>query len=539
METVTLFKNGRVFTPGLGFSDSFAVKGDKFIPPEEALNPDNTIDLKGQFVCPGFIDTHMHLVGHGRSITSCVLDDHSGSLKEVITYMKDFLRENPPQNGMWFFARGWNEDKFTDEKRPINRHDLDGVSSEIPIYCGRTCGHCVCVNTKALELMGVTVDTPDIPGGRIGVENGELTGMIYDNAIDFIRSAMPSPSVPFIKELIVAACRQLNSFGVTGSMTDDFTALYRWEKVMQAYKELEAEGRLTVRIYQQSYFDKPEKLEEFNAAGYTTGVGTDMYRIGPLKMIADGAVGAHTAYLTKPYADMPETCGAFNYSQEVLDEMIGLANRKDMQIAIHAIGDGCVDMAMNAFEKAFAEHPRTEHRDTLIHCLVTRPDQLPRMKKLGLRVHFQSEFLDYHCRIAVARLGKERAHNAYAWKSMKDLGIGVSNSSDAPVEIPSPMRGIQLAVTRRPLDGTGEPLNLKEAFTLEEAIAGYTTDAAMGSFDENKKGKIAVGFLADFIILSEDPFKCDPMKLSQIKVLETWLNGKKVYGLLENKGHLV
>lgn len=529
METGTLFINGRVYTPGQGFSDSFAVRGNRFIPLEEVKETDNVIDLKGRFVCPGFIDTHMHLVGHGRSITSCVLDDHTGSLEEVLSYMREKFSDRP-NNGLWLFARGWNEDKFTDVHRPINRHDLDTVSDEIPIYCGRTCGHCVCVNTKALEIMGLTPDSKCPPGGRIGVENGELTGMIYDNAIELIRKAMPSPTVPFIKGLITAACKELNSYGVTGSMTDDFTSLYRFENVIQAYQELEAEGKLTVRVYQQSYFDTPQKLEEFNAAGYTTGVGTDLYRIGPLKMIADGAVGAHTAYLTAPYNDAPETCGAYNYSQEVLDEMIGLANRKDMQIAIHAIGDGCIDMAMNAFEKAFAEHPRQDHRDTLIHCLVTRPDQLPHMKKLGLRVHFQSEFLDYHCRIAKARLGEERAMNAYAWKSMKDMGIGVSNSSDAPVEIPSPLRGIQLAVTRRPLDGSGEPLNLNEAFSIEEAIAGYTTDAVYGSFDEGKKGKIAPGFLADFVVLSEDPFSCDPMKISQIKVMETYMDGKKVFG---------
>ena len=217
------------------------------------------------------------------------------------------------------------------------------------------------------------------------------------------------------------------------------------------------------------------------------------------------------------------------YTQAVLDEMIGLANRNDMQVAIHTIGDRCLDMVMDAYEKAFQEHPREDHRDTLIHCLVTRPDQLPRIKALGLRVHFQTAFLDYHCRIAKLRLGEKRAEESYAWKSMRELGIPVSNSSDAPVEIPSPLRGIQLAVTRRPLDGTGEALNPKEAFSLEEAIAGYTTEAAPASFDENRKGKILPGFLADFVILSADPFETDPMKLSGIRVLETWVGGKRVF----------
>lgn len=527
-ETV-LFTNGRVYTPGFGFSDTFAVRGNRFISPEEAACPDRTFDLHGRFVCPGFIDTHMHLVGHGRSITACVLDEHTGSLEEVIARMREYLAGAGLKQGEWLHARGWNDDRFSDVHRLLNRHDLDRVSTEVPIYAGRTCGHCVCVNTKALEVMGVTADTPDIPGGWIGRENGELTGMFYDNAINFVRQGMPEPSVEQIKYYITAACRELNSYGVTGSMTDDFTMLYRWPAVVRAYRELEAEGKLNVRIYQQSYFDTPEDLEEFGRAGFTTGTGTDLYRIGPLKMIADGAVGAHTAYLSQPYSDLPSVYGACNYDQETLDRMIGLANRKGMQIAIHAIGDRCVDMVMDAYEKAYAESPGQDRRNTLIHCLVTRPDQLPRMKKLGLRVHFQSAFLDYHCRIAEQRLGKERAENAYAWKSMKDLGIPVSNSSDAPVEIPSPMRGIQLAVTRRSLDGSCGPLNPKEAFSLEEAIAGYTSDAAPASFDENRKGRIAPGYLADFAVLEEDPFKADPMKLSQIRILETWMDGRKVF----------
>ena len=527
---VTLFMNGRVFTPGQGFSDSYAVKDDRFIPLSEALCPDRIVDLEGAFVCPGFIDTHMHLIGYGRVIASCNLDEHTGSLREVLAYMRAFLHNKPLGKEEWLFARGWNNDLFSDENRYLNRHDLDQVSTDVPIYAGRTCGHCVCVNSKALEVMGVTTDTPSPDGGRIGVENGELTGMFYDTAIDLIRHAMPKPDVESIKAYIMAACRSLNAYGVTSSMSDDFTDMFPWPDVVRAYRELEEEGALTVRIYQQSYFDEPGKLEKFWMSGYTTGIGTDMYRIGPLKMIADGAVGAHTALLSEPYTDMPETCGTAVYNQKVLDEMIGLANRNDMQVAIHAIGDRCLDMVLDAYEKVFEEHPRQDHRDTLIHCLVTRPDQLPRIKRLGLRVHFQSEFLDYHCRIAEKRLGKERAEHAYAWKSMRDMGIGVSNSSDAPVEIPSPMRGIQLAVTRKPLDGTGKVLNPKEAFSLEEAIAGYTTEAAPGSFEEDRKGRIAPGFLADFIILSADPFQTDPKDLHKIRVLETWVNGKRVGG---------
>lgn len=525
----TRFINGRVYSPDNGFTDSFAVKDGVFISPEEAGADAETVDLQGRFVCPGFTDTHMHLVGYGRALCTCDLAEHTGSLSEMTEFMKDTLKKNPPAEGEWFFARGWNEDMFTDVHRPITCHDLDLVSTEVPVYAGRTCGHCVCVNSKALEILGITPETKAPSGGRIGVENGELTGMFYDNAMNMLRKNMKIHGKEEIKKYIRVAVEKLNSFGVTSSMTDDFTALYRWQEVTEAYREMEKEGTLHARIYQQCYFDTPEGLLGFVNAGNTTGAGSDWYRIGPLKMIADGAVGAHSAFLTEPYSDRPETRGSMVYDQKTLDEMIGLANRLGMQVAIHAIGDACLDMVLSAYEKAFAEHERKDHRDTLMHCLVTRPDQLPRIKKLGLRVHYQTAFLDYHCHIAKLRLGEKRAMESYAWKSMKEMGIPVSNSSDAPVEVPSPMRGIQLAVTRQPLDQSTEPLNEAEAFTLSEAIAGYTTEAVTASFEENIRGRILPGFLADFVVLEKNPFDCDPKDLAGIRVLETWLSGKKVY----------
>ena len=523
---VTRYENGVVYSPGRGFTDSFYVKDGVFC---EAEDPDQVVDLKGRFVCPGFTDTHIHLVGYGRTLATCDLADHTGSLSELQAWMRESLRKNPPGEGGWFFARGWNEDMFSDVHRSINRYDLDEVSTEVPVYAGRTCGHCVCVNSKALEIMGISPETAPPSGGRFGIRDGELDGMFYDNAIGFLRQFMPKHETPEIKKYIEMACEKLSAYGVTSAMTDDFTALYTWQDVTKAYEELEQEGKLPVRIYQQCYFDTPEGLTAFRDAGYTTGTGSDFYRTGPLKMIADGAVGAHSAYLSEPYSDMPGQRGAMCYDQETLDRMIGLANRNDMQVAIHAIGDACLDMVLSAYEKAFREHPRKDHRDTLMHCLVTRPDQLPKIRDLGLRVHYQTEFLDYHCHIAELRLGKERVANAYAWKSMRDLGIPVSNSSDAPVEIPSPLRGIQLAVTRQSLDRSVPALNPSEAFTVEEAIAGYTTEAVTASFDENKKGQIRPGFLADFIVLSENPFRISPWEIAGIRVLETFVGGKCVY----------
>ena len=148
---ITLFENGRVFSPDDGYTNRFAVKDGRFIPVSEASAPDRVVDLQGRFVCPGFVDTHLHLVGYGRALCCCDLSEHTGSMEEALGWMSEYLKNTPLSPGQWLFARGWNDDSFTDVHRPIDRHDLDKVSRDVPIYAGRTCGHCVCVNTKALR----------------------------------------------------------------------------------------------------------------------------------------------------------------------------------------------------------------------------------------------------------------------------------------------------------------------------------------------------------------------------------------------------
>ena len=245
-------------------------------------------------------------------------------------------------------------------------------------------------------------------------------------------------------------------------------------------------------------------------------------------MLGDGALGARTAFLSRSYADDPSTRGISVFSQREFDEMISCAHAGGMQCAIHCIGDACLDLVLDAIEKAQAEHPRADARHGIVHCQITRPDQLERMAKLGLHVYAQSIFLDYDIHMVRERVGEKLAETSYSWKTLMDKGCTVSNGSDCPVEYPNVMGGIQCAVTRRDLKGEG-PYLPQEAFSIQEALDGFTKAGAYSSFEENIKGQILPGMLADFVVLGDNPFCTDFSRLKDIPILSTWVGGKEVY----------
>ena len=488
-------------------------------------------DLQGRFACPGFNDSHMHLLGYGQALKAAKLEEHTESLAELLRYLKEYAAENPPREGRWLTGRGWNQDYFSDVSRMPDRHDLDSVSPEYPIMITRACGHACAVNSRALEIAGIRADTPSPEGGLIGKENGEPDGRLYDNAIDLVKARIPEPDREEIKEMIRLACRALNAYGITSVQTDDYCVFRSvpFETVNAAYRELEESGELTVRVYEQANFTEEDELRRFIEAGNLTGTGSRMFRIGPLKMLGDGSLGSRTAFLSRPYADMPETRGFPLFSAEKMNRMIRLAHTRGMQIAVHAIGDACLDLVLDAFEAALREHPRADHRHGIVHCQISRPDQLKRIRRLGLHVYAQSIFLDYDNHIVEKRVGPELAASSYSWKTLMKNGVSVSNGSDCPVEPPDVMRGIECAVTRTSLDGTG-PYLPQEAFTAAEALDSFTARGAEASFEEGFKGRIAPGFAADFTVLDKSPFAVRAEELHEIGVRAVYLGGRRVFG---------
>ena len=527
----TAYWGGVVYTGTLPLQQAFLVEDGKFTAVGSdteilALHADRSVDLEGRFVCAGFNDSHMHLLNLGQALSVAPLHLYTHSLEE----MMGCLQQMQPGRGGWIVGRGWNQDFFRDVHRMPNRWDLDKVTEEFPVCAIRACGHAMVINSKALALLGITKDTEQIPGGEIVMEEGQPNGILFDNAMDLVYAAIPAPSKEDIKEMLRAGCHALNRYGITSCQSDDYCVFQNvpWQVINEAYRELEAEGSLTVRVYEQANFTNPVSLSSFAEAGNITGSGSSFFRIGPLKMLGDGALGARTAYLTKPYADDPSTRGLSVFTPEVFDEMIGYAHEKGMQVAVHCIGDACLDLVLGSIEKALSAHPRGDHRHGIVHCQITRPDQLERIADLHLHVYAQTIFLDYDLHIVNERVGEELANSSYRWKTLMGKGVTVSNGSDCPVELPDVMAGIQCAVTRRDLKGSN-PYLLGEAFTVQEALDSFTKAGAKASFEEAVKGQIHPGMLADFVVLGENPFETEHHKLKDIPVWAAYLAGKQVY----------
>lgn len=533
----TIYYHGTVYTGALPLAQAFIVEDGRFTfagTDAEALAQrrpgDELVDLGGQFVCSGFNDSHMHLVEYGYLLQMPQLAEHTGSLAEMLECMRAFLAGHPRQGDAWLIGRGWNQDLFSDTRRMPDRYDLDAVSTEVPVCAVRACGHCLVVNSRALQLLGVTAGTPQPAGGRIGMAGGEPDGRFFDNAMDPVYAAIPAPGKDALKEMIRTACRALNAQGITSSQTDDYS-IFRsipWAELDQAYRELAAEGQLTVRVYEQCNFASLADLQAFVEAGGRTGKGNALFRTGPVKIIGDGALGPRTALLSRPYADDPTAAGLPLCSREDLTKRIAYAHAHGLQTATHAIGDACLDWLLDALEAAQTAHPRPDCRHGVVHCQITRPDQLDRIARLGLHVYAQSIFLDYDIQIVEARVGPRLAASSYSWKTLLDRGVTVSNGSDCPVETPRVLSGLQCAVTRRTLRGQG-PYLPEQAFTVQQALDSYTIAGARASFEEHCKGRIAPGFLADFVILGQDPFAADPSQLHAIPVQAAYLGGRPVY----------
>ena len=526
----TVYYNAKVYTGQLPLQQAFSVEDGVFI--EVGSNEDarvwaaqQRVDLGGAFVCAGFNDSHMHLLNLGQTLCIAPLAQHTASLQQML----ECLRRTSPGRGGWILGRGWNQDLFTDTDRMPDRWELDKVSQQHPVCAVRACGHALAVNSKALELLGVTADTPQPEGGHIGMRDGQPDGLFFDNAMTAVYAAIPMPDKNELKAMLRSACAVLNSFGITACGSDDYCVFLElpWQKINEAFLELEAEGGLTVRVREQvnlttvdalqSYIDAPDALK-----------GGRLFCGGPLKLLGDGALGARTALLSRPYADDPATKGLGVFTQEQFDALIGLAHMQGMQVAVHCIGDACLDRVLNSMEKALAVHPRADHRHGIVHCQITRPDQLQRMAALGLHIYAQSIFLDYDLHIVEQRVGRELAASSYSWKTLARLGCTVSNGSDCPVEAPDVMAGIQCAVTRRDRSGAGPYLE-EEAFSVQQALDSFTSAGAYACFAEEKHGCIRPGMAADFTVLGKDPFAVPVEELQHIPVLSTWLEGRQVF----------
>ena len=488
------------------------------------------IDLDGGFVVPGFNDSHMHFIHYVKAKNSVDLFG-VGSMEELKKRMRRGLKTADFRGGRFLMGEGWNHELFSDEKRFPTRWDLDEVSRDKPIIIMRACFHIGVLNSKAMEILGLDRESAKSYGDFVELdENGEPNGVIKENFLDDTKAKLPSVALAELLDDVVAAQKDLFSLGITSIHSDDFKYApdNKPYELMEGLAKLSADGRLKLRFSEQALLTEQDTLEDFFAHADKCCFEQRDFRVTTVKLLADGSLGGRTAYMLEPYADMPDNSGLAIYSQDELNKLALTAQRNNMQLAIHVIGDGAAEMALDAIEYAAKAVPENKLRHGLVHCQVMNRKQLERMAALGVQAYTQPVFINSDMHIAEARLGKERVQSSYSWKSMLDLGIAQSFGTDGPVEGLDPMAGIYCAVTRCDFEGIG-PFIPEQAVSVQQALYAYTAAGAYASGDEKIKGKIIPGMLADFVLMDRDLYSCTAEELLQARVLRTWIGGECVY----------
>lgn len=526
---MTIYKNGIVFTANNNISESFSVKDGKFtfVGTNSEIEKfaefgEEIIDLQGRTVLPGFNDSHLHFLNYAVNKDRIKLSTIT-SINEMIKVSKNYIEKNKISKGNWIISRGWNDNLF-DEKRFPNRFDLDKISEEHPIFFTRACNHIGVANSRALEFLNIYKGTPNPEGGIIDkdAKSGLPNGVLRENALNIVFNTLPQNSKEEIKRVLSNAFEDALKVGLTSIQTDDIGEAGNIETLIEAYRELQKEGKLPLRVTLQLLLPDKESICRARDLGLTSGIGSSFLRIGPMKLLQDGSLGGRTAAMQEPYCDT-NSKGVYIYSQEKLNELTHFADSLGFQIAVHAIGDEAVNMVLKSLEGI-------SKRPAIIHCQFTNDDLLKRFKTQKVIANIQPAFVMTDWPIVDSAIGEKRSEASYAWKDMLKLNIPVSFSSDAPIESFNPMFAIYAAVTRKNLNEMPEDgWHSKQCISLSEAITAYTLGSAYMSFEENIKGSIDIGKVADFVILSENIFDIDPKKIKNIKIKATYINGNKVY----------
>ncbi len=482
------------------------------------------INLGGRRVLPGLADAHFHLYEWALIRRGTALAD-TASLAEVRERVRRAVRQAAP--GQWILGQGWNQDTWPHPRLP-DRTDLDDLSRDNPVILWRTDLHLAWANSRALEMAGITADTPDPEMGVIDRdETGRPTGVLREMAINLVRRVIPPPTADETDEAMRQAMAALHQLGLTGVHDMRIMGGEDGPPAFRAYQRLRADRALNLRVWMML---PGERLSEAIALGLRTGFGDDTLRVGGIKLFADGATGPRTAWMLEPFADagtgLPLT------PMEEIADIVSRAHRAGISAAIHAIGDRAVRELLDVFTEALPHQggdirPLAPHR--IEHVQHSHPADLKRLAPLGLvasvqPIHATDDMLmiDQAC--------GERARWAYAFRNLLDAGTVLALGSDCPVASPNPFWGIHAAVTRQRRDGTpAGGWYPAQRLTVAEAVWGYTMGPAHASGQVSQQGSLTPGKLADLIALDRDIFTIPPEEIPDTQVWLTVFDGQVVY----------
>ncbi|MCS7158123.1 MAG: amidohydrolase [Blastocatellia bacterium] len=482
----------------------------------------HVLDVRGRLVLPGFIDNHTHFVNGGFQLLSVDLRD-ARDPQEFARRIAERAKALPP--GRWITGGNWDHELWPGAPLP-RKEWIDPHTPNTPVFVTRLDGHMGLANSLALRRAGIMRETPDPPGGTIvrDPQTGEPTGILKDAAMELVYRVIPEPSDSEYDEALRAALREAARVGVTS--IQDITEWAHWP----VYRRARQRGELTVRVYARTPIPEWERQREVIAR---EGPGDEWLRFGGFKGFVDGSLGSTTALFFEPYTDAPQTSGLLHgqmFPEGIMKQRIAAADRAGFQCSIHAIGDKANALLLDIFEEVIRENGPRDRRFRIEHAQHLRPQDIPRMARLGVIASMQPYHAIDDGRWAEKRIGRERCKTTYAFRSLLDAGVRVTFGSDWPVAPLNPLLGIYAAVTRKTLDGKNPNGWFPEQkITVEEAVRAYTVWGAYAEFAETVKGSIEVGKFADVVVLSRDIFTIPPDEIAQVEVLYTIAGGKIVY----------
>jgi len=520
-----IFINGKIFTSNdkQPYAEAVAIVDNKIVfvgsnkkAKEFFDNETEIIDLQNKLMIPGLIDNHTHFIYGGFYLLGLDLRP-AKSIEEFKSLLKYFIEKN---KGKWIIGGNWNHESWAEKKLPDNKM-IDDFTQDTPVFINRIDGHIGLANSLALKLSGITRDTQNPEGGVIEkYNNGEPTGILKDNAMNLVTSITPIPPEEDFYKAALTALNHACKFGIT--TVQDITL---W-KDFEIYQRLENEGRLSCRIYTRLPIADYKKLVD---AGIKYNSGSDKLKTGSLKAFSDGSLGAGTAWFFDSYLDDSSN---FGLPMDIvtngnLERWAFDADRNKLQVSVHAIGDKANAYLLDLYEKIEHENPSWDRRFRIEHAQHIRKKDIERISRLNAIVSAQPFHLYDDGNWAETKIGKERIQKAYTFNSFLKNKVRLCFGSDWPVVSLNPMLGIYAAVTRQTSDGNNSNGWIsKEKISVEDAIKCYTIYNAYASFEENIKGSIEPGKLADLVVLSEDILTIPPKNIKNVKVDMTIFDGK-------------